>query len=113
MDPLEESDLELALAHIDDHYRPLFTTLAFTGARPNELLALRWGDIDWVSREIKISKGLVRGNEGEPKTESSKRTIPMVPRVELELKALRRIENIDAQVDLTSHICGSQGFTDT
>ncbi len=45
--PLSSAELELALENIDQHYHALFTTLAFTEARPNELLALRWPDIDW------------------------------------------------------------------
>jgi integrase len=81
IDPLSEQDLEIALAHIEPHYRALFTTLAFTGARPNEIIALRWNDIDWKLGQIDISKGRVRGAEGTPKTPSSERVIPMMDRV--------------------------------
>lgn len=94
VDPLSEAELELVLSKIDSHYKALFVTLAFTGARPNELLALRWSDITWSNRQqrvnghINICKGRVRGKEGRPKTRSSVRTIPMVPRVEAELEAL-------------------------
>jgi integrase len=41
VDPLSEAEIDLALLNVDRHYRALFTMLAFTGARPNELLALR------------------------------------------------------------------------
>lgn len=81
IDPLTFDELDLALAHIDPHFRPLFTCLAWTGARPNELLALRWGDIDKTLNKISISKGRVRGSEGLPKTRSSERQIPMLPPV--------------------------------
>ena len=47
IDPLSRNELELALSNIDPFFRPLFSCLAWTGARPNELLALRWRDIDW------------------------------------------------------------------
>ncbi len=82
IDPLSEEDLTLALSHVDPHYRAFFTVFAYTGARPNELQALRWSDIDWVHREISISKGRVRGKEGLPKTDSSERLIPMLEIVE-------------------------------
>lgn len=88
--PLSQSELDSVLENIDDHYRPLFTALAYTGARPNELIALRWTDIDWQHKTIRIDKGRVRGNEGAPKTRSSKRTIPILQKTEaalLELKA--------------------------
>lgn len=89
VDPLPLHELNRALAHIDQHFRPLFTCLAWTGARPNELLALRWSDLDFDRKEIRISKGRVRGVEGLPKTASSQRIIPMLPPVEAALNELR------------------------
>jgi integrase len=56
----------------------IFVTLAYTGARPNELQALRFRDIDWVNKTISITKGRVRGVDGKPKTKSSIRTIPIL-----------------------------------
>ncbi len=89
IDPLSEDELTLALSNIDPHYLPLFTTLAYTGARPNEMLALRWSDIDWVSEVISISKGRVAGIEGLPKTRSGERLIPMTVQVKTVLKNLQ------------------------
>jgi integrase len=88
IDPLSEKELESVFAVIDSHYRPLFITLALTGARPNELMALRWGDVDWQSEILNINKGRVRGHEGDPKTKSAKRLIPLAPRVMHELELL-------------------------
>lgn len=90
VDPLPLHELNLALANIDPHFRPLFTCLAWTGARPNEMIALRWTDIDFDRKEIKISKGRVRGVEALPKTASSQRIIPMLPPVEQALEELRQ-----------------------
>ena len=81
VDPLSDEELALVFAKVDKHYLPLFKVLAFTGARPNELTALRWDDIDWVGEYINISKGRVRGQEGLPKTKSAERKIPMSPKV--------------------------------
>jgi len=77
IDPFDSSELELILSKVDAHYRPFFTAQAYTGARPNELTALRFSDVDWLKREIRINKGRVRGHEGTPKTPSSKRIIPL------------------------------------
>ncbi len=93
IDPLSEEELEQVFANIEEHYRPLFITLAFTGARPNELLALRWNDIDWKSKGISITKGRVRGAEGLPKTKSGERVVPMAPRVEQALNTLKQLPN--------------------
>ena len=69
----------------------LFTLALYTGMRQGELLALHWGDIDWeratvtVRRTVRHMSG--RGAvEGEPKSRTSRRTLPLVPPV---LAALR------------------------
>lgn len=100
IDPLSEAELSKVLQNIDPHFRPLFTALAYTGARPNELIALRWHDIDWTNRTISISKGRVRGREGRPKTASSQRKIPMLEPVEQVLKDLksRAVVSIDSYI---------------
>ncbi|MFA6208729.1 MAG: site-specific integrase [Candidatus Obscuribacterales bacterium] len=77
IDPFDDEELALILSNIEPHYQPFFTALAFTGARPNELMALRFSDVDWRKKEIRITKGRVRGHEGTPKTPSSKRTVPL------------------------------------
>ncbi len=89
IDPFSDDDLRLALSCVTAHYRPFFTAQAYTGARPNELQALRWSDIDWVNEQISITKGLVRGHEGAPKTASGERVIPMTPPVKRVLLALK------------------------
>ncbi len=103
IDPLSREELEIALTNIDPHFRPLFTCLAWTGARPNELLALRWKDIDWRRGDFKISKGRVRGEEGLPKTKSAERDVPMLPPVIDAFKALqaRELQNADGYVFIT------------
>jgi integrase len=87
--PLSEVELELVFNKIDPHYKQLFVCLAYTGARPNELLALRWSDIDWTTKQIKITKGRVRGHEDKPKTKSSKRDVPMLEQTEKALLELK------------------------
>lgn len=89
IDPLSDEELRDAMAAVDQHYRPFYLVQAFTGARPNELQALRWSDIDWTNETISISKGRVRGKEGLPKTKSGERVIPMTPPVKEALSEMR------------------------
>jgi integrase len=92
IDPFTEQELATVLACMDPYYQPFFTAFAYTGARPNELAALRWRDLNFSKQEITISKGLVRGSEGLPKTRAGQRTIPMTPPV---LKALQQLKDRD------------------
>ncbi|WP_341959914.1 site-specific integrase [Planococcus maritimus] len=62
----------------------IFYTLALTGLRIGELMALRWQDVDLEKKLISVKHTLINptNNEnayrlGEPKTRKSKRKIPM------------------------------------
>jgi integrase len=103
IDPFPMDELKRALDALHPHYRPLFTTLAFTGCRPNELFALRWSDVDFKRKQIIIRKGRVRGDEGTPKTRSSNRTVPMLGVVEEVLRQLKasELQHVDGFVFLT------------
>lgn len=57
-------------------YRALFSVAALTAARLGEILALRWENIDFESRTIRIEHSLWHGQLLSPKTLGSKRTIP-------------------------------------
>ena len=48
-------------------YYPLFFTLAGTGLRLGEALALQWDDLDGLAREIRVTRSLSRGQVGTPK----------------------------------------------
>ena len=54
-------------------YYPLFLTLARTGCRPGEALALRWMDVNFQTREILIERALSAGRIGATKTGRSRR----------------------------------------
>jgi integrase len=55
----------------------MYLTAAMTGLRQGELLALRWRDVDWPARKIRISGGKRR----TPKSATSSRAVPMADRV--------------------------------
>lgn len=70
--------MKLFLSSVDPHYEAYFTTTFLTGVRPNEILALKWHNVDFVMRSITIREGRVQGIEGPPKTLSSYRDIEML-----------------------------------
>lgn len=72
----------------NEEFYPLFVTSALTGLRRGEVLALRWQDVDFVNRTIKVRNSLGQSRVSEDskkrvielkdtKTESSRRTIPI------------------------------------
>ena len=102
IDPLNADELDKVLVAMKPHQRPLFICLAWTGCRPNELLALRWPNVNFDRNEIRINKGRVRGKEGTPKTRSSNRTVHMFSVVKQSLLELRSstTQNVEGYVFL-------------
>ncbi len=82
-------------------YLPLFTILLGTGMRIGECLGLTWKEVDFKNRLIHVTHTLRYDNYGdgskfhisEPKTESGKRTIPMIEEV---YKAFQTVWNTNA-----------------
>jgi integrase len=63
-------------------WRALITTALLTGLRQSELFALRWADVDFNSREIRVcQRADFKRKIGDPKTSASRRTVPLAPLV--------------------------------
>ena len=70
--------------------------LYFTGLRKGELLALKWEDINFYERTIKINKTITRTHELQtPKTKSSNRIISLDDEMIRQLKELKINNNDD------------------
>ncbi|MCC3722958.1 tyrosine-type recombinase/integrase [Staphylococcus haemolyticus] len=90
---LEKDELFQFLEVAKYHHSPqnsfeVFTTLAYTGMRAGELLALKWFDIDFENNTISITKTYYNPNNNKkhyqiltPKTESSIGKISVDPHV--------------------------------
>jgi integrase len=78
IDPFSFREMRLLLESVDPHYQAYFTTAFLTGMRPNELIALKWSNVDFEMRCITVREGRVLGVEGPPKTESSYRDVDML-----------------------------------
>lgn len=74
---LDRDELAAFLATVDVSAKPygrtdrvLFLTAAMTGIRQGELLALRWRDVDWRAKRVRVRRNYVRGHLGKPKSKS-------------------------------------------
>jgi integrase len=74
-------------------YRPIITTLAWTGMRVSEALGLRWEDVDFEAKEVRVRGQLTdEGTIKRPKTRAGTRSVPMLPVVEQELREHRKTQ---------------------
>jgi integrase len=90
---LETEEIEALLRAVPDDAlgrveRVMYLTPAMTGMRQGELFALRWRDIDWAARRIRVRRNYVRGHYGTPKSKRSTRSVPLATRVATELELL-------------------------
>lgn len=81
IDPFSPEEQRLILAGTDGQYRNLLQFAIWTGLRTSELIAVEWGDVDWLRGEIRISRGLTRAaKEAElPKTAAGIRSVKLLP----------------------------------
>ena len=74
-DVWDAAQLRLFLGLVKDHqWFALYRLAAYSGARRGELLALRWSDVDWTGKSIRIraSAGLVENERLEGSTKSGR-----------------------------------------
>ncbi|MPM56044.1 putative defective protein IntQ [bioreactor metagenome] len=64
-DPLSFTEMKQILSHMHEHFDPrmaaYFEVAFFTGMRPEELIALRWGDVDWNNLTIRVERARTAG----------------------------------------------------
>lgn len=107
--PLTPEQLRAFLAaSTDDPLHALWTCAGWTGMRQGELLGLRWQDVDTERASLVVRASLARlpgpkrkGKRStryvltEPKTERSRRTIPLLPEVVETLIAIRKRQMLE------------------
>ncbi|MFC1799305.1 tyrosine-type recombinase/integrase [Candidatus Eisenbacteria bacterium] len=93
MDFLKPDEIARFLAAANSEYRDLFLTAVLTGMRRGEVLALKWGDVDFGNSTIHVRRSFSCGLLTSPKSRRSKRAIVMSPTL------ARRLEERKARLE--------------
>ena len=93
-DPLSTDERDSILADLAERYDTrvwaYFTVAFYTGMRPEELIALRWGDVDWVHGSIHVARvRTFRGSERDGSKTHSERDVDMTSPV---IEALKKMK---------------------
>jgi integrase len=67
------AQLQSLLERLDANTVVLVKLLTLTGLRISEAIALRWSDIDWQAKTVRVERRWYRGNLDSPKTAASLR----------------------------------------
>jgi integrase len=72
-----DAEPQRRLDHAPACYHALIATGLLTGLRESELLALTWGEVDLDARTLRVVARYRKGETGDPKSATSRRTVPM------------------------------------
>jgi integrase len=88
---LTRAELAALLDEAPTKWLPLFELLAVTGRRISEAIALRWSDLhfDVPAPRLQVSRAIVKGVVGAPKSRHGKRLVPLPTGLPATLRELR------------------------
>jgi integrase len=82
---LQPEDFSRLLQELRQPYRTMFLIGGGLGLRASEIVALKWGDLDWEGLTVTVTRRCVQGRVGEVKTEYSHRPLPLDPDLATEI----------------------------
>ncbi|MBN2028112.1 MAG: site-specific integrase [Actinobacteria bacterium] len=88
MDYLTPEEIKILLSKTQGEMKALLSVACLAGLRQGEILGLKWRDIDFDREKISVVRNYspVHGF-GPPKTESSRRAVPLIPKLAETLRA--------------------------
>jgi len=90
---LEPAEIAAILRELEgvEPVRTAFLIAAVMGMRRGEIFGLKWADVDFGRAILHVRRSYVDGVEGLPKTESSRRPLPLPPQVIEALRAWKEL----------------------
>ena len=81
VDPFSPEEQQAVLGQLTGQAKNLVQLALWTGLRTSELVALDWGDIDWLREEIMVSRAMTQASKGVaeiPKTSAGRRAVKLL-----------------------------------
>ncbi len=81
VDPFSPEEQQAVLAALSGQARNMMQFALWTGLRTSELVALDWGDIDWLREEVMVSRAMTQAAKGQAevtKTTAGRRAVKLL-----------------------------------
>lgn len=88
-DVLTPIEFKTLLSLLEGAARVMVFLAGTTGMRRGEIVALRWKDVDFLNKEVRVIRSCVRNRIGKVKTEGSQKPLPLHDQALRELSAWR------------------------
>jgi integrase len=79
VDPFDEAEKKAILAMAEGQARNLLQFAFWSGLRTSELIALEWGDVDWIHGTVRVQRAVVVKTEKGTKTDAGTRDVMLLP----------------------------------
>ncbi|AOE63759.1 DUF3596 domain-containing protein [Pseudomonas corrugata] len=81
VDPFSPEEQQAVLSALSGQARNMMQFALWTGLRTSELVALDWGDIDWLREEVMVSRAMTQASKGKAeitKTAAGRRSVKLL-----------------------------------
>ena len=102
VEPFTEDELSTLIKEANGYMKNFIRFMYATGARPGEIIALQWDDVDFERKIIKIYKTRMRDKEGDTKTLASTREVDLLPQAEEALNDQKLITGEEGYIFVNS-----------
>jgi len=102
VEPFTEDELSILIKKANGYMKNFIRFMYATGARPGEIIALQWDDVDFERKIIKIYKTRMRDKEGDTKTLASTREMDLLPQAEEALSDQKLITGEEGYIFVNS-----------
>jgi integrase len=90
IDPFNEAERMAIIQAAKGQAKNLIQFTFYSGLRPSELIALEWGDVDWLGGTIRVQRAVVNRHKKGTKTKAGTRDIILLPPALAALKAQKQ-----------------------
>jgi len=96
---LTTDEFQKFIVELEEPFRVLALVGVCFGLRISEALALRWNDVDWLGRALRVERSIVRQRVDDTKTEASQRRMAIDSEMLEELKRWKQTTQFSSNED--------------